>query len=57
MDPNHPNTKHFVKVIGELWADYIRTHSLEECEEINRRVERNRQIRQRMFAPPRSLDD
>jgi len=54
MDPNHPNTQHFVQVIGDLWADYIRTHSLEECEELNRRVNRNRAIRQRMFGKPRT---
>jgi hypothetical protein len=55
MDPNHPNTRHFVRVIGDLWVDYIRAHTLEECEELNRRVTRNRAIRQRMFGRPRAI--
>lgn len=55
MDPNHPNTRHFVRVISELWADYVRTHTLEECEELNRRVQRNRAIRHRLFGQPRAL--
>lgn len=56
MDPNHPNTRQFVRVIGEIWADYIRTHTLEECEELSRRVDRNRAIRHRLFGTPRQIN-
>ncbi len=55
MDPKHPNTRHFVRVISELVADYVRTHSLEECEELSRRIQRNRAIRQQLFGQPRPL--
>lgn len=55
MDPDHPNTRHFVQVIGDIWTDYVRTHSLEECQELNQRVSRNRAIRQRMFGRPRAV--
>jgi hypothetical protein len=55
MDPNHPNTRHFVRVIGDIWAEYVRTHTLEECEELNQRVSRNRAMRQRMFGAPRAI--
>lgn len=55
MDPEHPNTRHFVRVIGEIWAGYVRTHSLEECRELSRWVSRNRAIRQRMYGRPRAV--
>ncbi|HYF94105.1 MAG TPA: hypothetical protein VD969_17960 [Symbiobacteriaceae bacterium] len=56
MDPNHPNTRHFVRVIGDIWADYVRTHTLEECEELNQQVMRNKAIRQRLFGAPRAIN-
>lgn len=52
MDPDHPATRHVVAVIGEIWAGYIRTHTLAECEELNRRVEQNRAVRQQLFKEP-----
>lgn len=54
MDPNHPNTRHFVRVIGETWAEYVRTHSLGECEELNQRVISDRAIRHQLFGAPRA---
>lgn len=56
MDPHHSNTRHFTRVVGEIWADYVRTHTLEECEELNRRVMRNRQDRRRLFGAPRAVE-
>ena len=56
MDPNHPNTRHFVRVIGEIWAGYVRTHTLEECEELNQRVTRNKAVRRRLFGAPRAIN-
>lgn len=55
MDPNHPNTRHFVRVISEILTDYVRTHSLEECQELSRRVKRNRALRQRLCGRPRAV--
>lgn len=56
MDPNHPNTRHFVRVIGEIWAGYVRTHTLDDCEDLNRRVMRNMAIRQRLYGAPRAIN-
>lgn len=55
MDPSHPNTHHFVRVIGEIWAEYVRTHSLQACEELNRQAMSNQAVRQRLFGPPRAV--
>jgi len=55
MDPSHPNTRHFVRVIGEIWAEYVRTHSLEACEDLNRHVISSRAIRHQLFTAPRAV--
>lgn len=54
MDPSHPNTAHFLRVMGELWAEYVRHHNLAACEELNGRAERSRAERQRLFGRPRA---
>lgn len=50
VDPNHPNVKHIAAVISEMNWQYLTTHTAEEIEEMKRRVERDREMRRRLFG-------
>jgi|GEM_PF-3094458 len=55
LDPDHPNVQRLAKVVSDIAWRYVTTHTAEECEDLLRRVERKRQIRNRMFGPPQPM--
>lgn len=52
IDPRHPDTRHLMQVVAEIWTGYVRAHSLAECQEVARRTDEQRQVRRRLFGGP-----
>lgn len=44
MDPAAPATQQVTRVLGEIWAQYLATHTQEEIDELLARAERHREM-------------
>lgn len=48
IDPETPAAKQFARVIGEIWAQFIATHTQEEIDAVLAEADRQRELARRI---------
>lgn len=55
MDPAAPATQQCTRLLGELWAQYLATHTQEEIDALVARAEQHRQMSRRIRLQVRPI--